>query len=181
MYNAREGFLEVLLSLPTTGITSIGVEATLGVDALDFITFKGNSLIPDVLVTACTETLTYCEGTGCENKKMVNPWNDGSLCRLGTTCGNCDNKATYWYSKAFTACGLELKWSDGAICAKGTTCNACKNSATYWYSKAFTACGSEPKWQDSSICALGMTCNACANGSSYWYGKAITACGLEME
>lgn len=35
--------------------------------------------------------------TGC--------YNDGELCGVGTTCNNCCEQETYWYSLALTACG----------------------------------------------------------------------------
>jgi hypothetical protein len=107
-------------------------------------------------------------------------WPDGTLCGLGTTCGQCLRPATYWFTKALTACGPEPKtWADGTACGVGTTCNACIRPATYWYRYAFTMCGKEPGWQDGTLCALGSTCNACANVATYWAGKAFTACGKE--
>jgi len=110
-------------------------------------------------------------------------WDDGHLCS-GGPAGNCrtdcclnwDNHS-YWYSKAWTACGFEPKWSDGSICALGTTCNACENPATYWWSKAFTACGSEPKLPHGHYCLLGTTCNACEEEATWWWHKSHAACG----
>ena len=163
----------------TGDITSVGIEATIGVDVLDFV--GGKFIIPDVSITACSEELLICQGTGCDSKRITEGWKDGTLCGLGMTCNDCENDATYWWSKALTACGDEPKWSDGAICALGTTCNACRNPSSYWYLKAFTACGSEPKWSDGAVCALGTTCNACRNKATYWWGKAFTACGSEPK
>jgi hypothetical protein len=107
-------------------------------------------------------------------------WPDGTLCGAGTTCNQCLHSATYWFTKAMTACGSEPKtWADGTACGVGTTCNACINTATYWYSKAFTMCGKEPGWPDGTVCALGTTCNACTNGATHWWRNAITSCGSE--
>jgi len=104
-------------------------------------------------------------------------WDVGALCALGTTCNQCQNEATYWWGKAFTACGNEPKtWTDGTRCALGTTCNVCQNSATYWPGLVFTACGSEPCWGEGTTCGSGTTCNTCCSGNSnnncpwYWFG-----------
>lgn len=107
------------------------------------------------------------------------PWEDGKLCGLSSTCWKCRNCATYWYSKAMTACGSEGKWGDGKLCGLGTSCKACLNSPTYWYKKAMTACGAEPKWADGKLCALGTSCNACANKATWWPSKVFTACGSQ--
>ena len=107
-------------------------------------------------------------------------WEAGSVCGIGSTCDECcGNKYTYWYGKAFTACGTEPCWNDGSLCGLGTSCNACCNTSSYWYGKAFTACGKEPCWSDGSTCALGTTCNACCNTAHWWDSKLITACGTE--
>lgn len=173
----REAILEALSYVVPSGLLSVGVAASVGIDALEVV---GEDLIlPSVSVSACDERLTYCNGQGCADKLLVDPWADGTLCGLGTTCSSCKNHATYWYSKALTACGTEPKWEDGTLCGIGTTCNACLRPHTYWYSKGFTACGSEPKWSDGTVCAKGTTCNACAHPATYWWGKAFTACGSE--
>jgi len=87
----------------------------------------------------CCNTARDALGTKCGG----DAWNDGTICGQGTTCNYCKNAATYWSSKAFTACGREPCWADGKICGLGTTCNNCCNKASYWWKKAFTACGSD--------------------------------------
>jgi hypothetical protein len=107
---------------------------------------------------------------------------DGCQQNLGTnwqifaSCTSCKNSATYWYTKAWKACGDEPKWSDGTICALGSTCNACNNTATFWDSKFITACGNEPCWEREKICAAGTTCNHCCNGYSWKLNQFITSC-----
>jgi hypothetical protein len=122
-------------------------------------------------------------------------YRDGKLCINGTPanappnlstqqdsmypqCYDCLNPATYWYKKAWMACGDEPKWGDGTICALGSTCNACKNAATYWGSKAFTACGTEPAcWPKRTLCGIGTTCNNCCSGSYSWkLDQFMTSC-----
>lgn len=173
--------LDMLLSLGNvaTGgkMTSIGVEATIGVDVLDLVGAK--LILPDLSIHACTEKLLICDGSGCESKLMEESWEDGTLCGIGSTCDTCENTATYWHSKGLTACGSEPKWTDGTICALGTTCNSCQNSATYWWGKAFTACGTEPKWIDGTRCLAGTSCNACKNGYEWWDSKVGHHCGKE--
>lgn len=165
------------------GVTSVGIEVGVDVGVLDkvleVVTAGVLIALPGITVTACAQELLYCEGTGCDNKVMLEPWNDGTLCGLGTTCTRCNNKAKYWYSKALTACGNEPKWGDGTICAVGTSCNACQNTATFWPGKFITACGNEPKWNDGTLCALGTTCNQCKNTATYWPSKVSTRCGNE--
>jgi len=106
-------------------------------------------------------------------------WGDQTLCGEGTTCWKCCSSSSYWYSKAFTACGQEPKWEDGKACALGTTCNACQNPATYWWGKAFTACGSEPRWADGTRCLAGTSCRACQNSATWWDSKFGHHCGVE--
>lgn len=101
-------------------------------------------------------------GSGC--------WSDGSLCGLSTTCWNCCEPNSYWYGKAFTACGKEPCWGDGRICGIGTTCNACCNGHSYWYSKAFTACGHDKCWTGIR-CLAGTSCNQCCNGYEWDWGQ----------
>lgn len=165
------------------GATSVGVEAGVDVGVLDqalkVFTGGASTALPGITVGACAQELIHCEGAGCSDKVMLNPWDDGTLCGLGSTCTKCNNPATYWYSKAMTACGDEPKWSDGTLCGVGTSCNACQNSATYWWSKALTACGTEAKWSDGTLCALGTTCNQCENSATYWPAAAATKCGNE--
>jgi len=69
---------------------------------------------------------------------------DGERCWLGITCNNCQNTASFWWSKSFTACGTEPKWQDGKKCSWGITCRACENEATWWSEKRSIACGSQP-------------------------------------
>ena len=164
-------------ALDPSGMLNFGVEFNAGFDALDVLLV--DYFVPHVSVAACDEVLVYCDGEGCDDKLMVNPWADGTLCGLGTTCNNCENAAEYWYSKAMTACGKEPCWNDGTLCGIGTTCNACCNSHEYWYGKAMTACGQESCWNDGTLCGIGTTCNACCNGYEYWESKLMTACGAE--
>ncbi len=101
-------------------------------------------------------------------------WADGTLCGVGTTCSNCYNTSTYWFSKTMTACGIEPRWADGAPCGLGTSCNACNNGfASWWYSKAFTACGVEKCWVGGTLCAAGTSCDRCCSGASWFYGSLI--------
>ena len=103
-------------------------------------------------------------------------WEDGALCGLGTTCDHCANTATYWYSKAMTACGTEARWGDGALCGLGTSCNACDNPATYWPSKVFTACGAEPCWGTGTRCGKWTTEHQCCGGATcpwWWVGGCV--------
>jgi len=71
-----------------------------------------------------------------------NCWANGKLCGLGTTCKNCcAMKATYWLTKAMTACGSEPCWKKGATCGKGTTCKLCCNGhKSKWYWAGFAKC-----------------------------------------
>jgi len=103
-------------------------------------------------------------------------WEDGDLCGLGTTCKVCCDKATWWGTKAMTACGKEPQWKDGARCAMGTTCKRCQNKASYWHSKLFTACGSERCLPKGRKCAKGTSCKRCCNGSKYKWKKAMAFC-----
>ena len=89
-----ESLVSLLGALNGGFVTSVGIEATIGADVLDF---RGAKLIlPDLSIHACSEELLFCEGTGCEGKLMIDSWDDGDLCGLGTTCNYCENKATYW-------------------------------------------------------------------------------------
>jgi len=91
---------------------------------------------------------------------------DGMQCGF-STCKRCKNPKTYWYKKAFTACGSEPKWDDGKICALGTSCNACKNKATWWGKKFFTACGSQPTCLGKNKKCGSVTtgkCSKCCSG-----------------
>lgn len=103
-------------------------------------------------------------------------WGDGKLCGLGTTCKVCCDDASWWGTKAMTACGKEPQWKDGARCAVGTTCKRCKNKATYWTSKMFTACGQERCLPKGRKCAKGTSCKRCCNGSKYKWKKAMAYC-----
>jgi hypothetical protein len=67
-------------------------------------------------------------------------WADGTVCGLGTTCNNCMNEATYWYSKAFTACGTEPCWPSRTICGAGSTCDKCCNGYSWKLDQFFTSC-----------------------------------------
>ena len=89
---------------------------------------------PDESICGVGTTCKYCchtnrnaLGTKCGGKK----WDDGILCGYGTTCDYCKNSATYWYGKAFTACGSEPTWGDGTLCLAGTSCNAYRNSYSW--------------------------------------------------
>ena len=89
-----ESLVSLLGALNGGFATSVGIEATIGADVLDF---RGAKLIlPDLSIHACSEELLFCEGTGCEEKLMIDSWDDGDLRGLGTTCNYCENKATYW-------------------------------------------------------------------------------------
>ena len=168
-----------------SGFLALLVSTTQGVLETKLIHYDYESVTgcwPDYSVCGVGTTCNRCchsnrnaLGTQCGGKK----WDDGTLCGDGTTCEYCNNDFSYWYGKAFTACGSEPKWDDGTLCGVGTTCNACKNSYTYWYGKALTACGSEPKWGDGTRCLAGTSCNACKNSYSWWYGKAGHHCGYE--
>jgi hypothetical protein len=116
--------------------------------------------------TLCVET-SPCDG--CQQ-------NIGANWQIFSSCESCKNTATYWYTKAWKACGEEPKWDDGTICALGTTCNACKNTATFWDTKFITACGDEPCWKKRTICAAGTTCNNCCSGHSWKLDQFITSC-----
>mmetsp|Transcript_6014 Transcript_6014/g.11787 ORF Transcript_6014/g.11787 Transcript_6014/m.11787 type:complete len:1118 (+) Transcript_6014:86-3439(+) len=108
-----------------------------------------------------------------------NKYDDGTLCLLGTSCFGCKNPATYWYGKAFTACGTEARWDDGTVCLAGSSCSQCKNPATFWPDATFTwKCGSMDCWKDGTICLEGTTCNSCCNPSTFWPDRDFTfKCG----
>jgi len=106
-------------------------------------------------------------------------WEDGIPCLLGTSCGNCLNPPSYWYAKAFTACGSEPTYSDGTICLVGTSCNQCQNPHSFWPDRFTWACGDMPCWNDATVCLAGTTCKECCNPSSFWAGKFTWACGNE--
>jgi len=129
----------------------------------------------------CPHVDPKCGSGRSRCKPMNDLWDDGSICGLGTTCNYCKHKATYWYGKAFTACGEEPKWGDGTRCLAGTSCNNCRNSYEWWDSKFGHHCGKEPKWDDGTRCAAGTTCeNNCKNGYyEWWHGIVGHACGKE--
>lgn len=55
---------------------------------------------------------------------------DGTRCLLGTTCNNCYNPATWWWTKFFTACGTQ-----GQCLEAGTACNfegTCSNCCNFF-------------------------------------------------
>ena len=105
-------------------------------------------------------------------------YEDGTRCLLGTSCNKCRNPVTYWYAKAFTACGSEPKYSDGTICLLGTSCNQCENEHSFWPTKFTWACGDMPCFDDGTVCLQGTTCKECCSGeSSFWASKFTFACG----
>ena len=53
---------------------------------------------------------------------------DGTSCWLGSSCNNCVNSATWWYSVGWTACGTEPCLTTGKPCQPWTTCGKCCNS-----------------------------------------------------
>ena len=106
------------------------------------------------------------------------PWEDGTLCGVGTTCKKCKNGSEYWYSKALTACGKQPRLVDGTSCLIGTTCDICQNGYDTRPDLSIR-CGVSPPWADGTLCGVGTTCKKCKNGSEYWYSKALTACGQE--
>lgn len=150
-----------------------------------------NIELPYQDITGCWSDGTVClQGTTCNQccntarQALMTQcggaeWDDGTQCGLGTTCRACRNKATYWYGKAFTACGEEPCWGDGTRCLAGTSCNSCCNGYEWWDGPFGHHCGREPAWEDGTVCAVGTTCNNCKNKATYWYGKAFTACGQE--
>jgi len=104
-----------------------------------------------LIALALAPTMTLSQGHQAplldeSERRRVGTWKDGSVCLLGTTCANCENPATWWWSKGlgFSACGVEPRWQDGVRCLKGTSCNACKNTATWWWNKWSFACGKAP-------------------------------------
>lgn len=58
---------------------------------------------------------------GDDSYKDCKTYEDGTHCFLGSSCNACINPATYWYGKAFTACGTEPKYPDGTRCLLGTS------------------------------------------------------------
>jgi hypothetical protein len=85
---------------------------------------QGGSFTPFVYTEACY-------GVVCPEDE--HGWVDGTLCGLGTTCNNCKNEASYWWSKIMTACGEDTCWGGGTLCAAGTSCNqCCSGSAWSW-------------------------------------------------
>lgn len=170
---ADPGFYAALVS-PTSGVLQVK-NIQFNYQAVTQCWSDNTVCVPGISCGNCCHSARNAVGTKCGGAK----YEDGTLCGLGTTCDNCKNEQTYWWSKAMTACGEEPKWEDGTLCGDGTTCNACKNRATYWWSKVMTACGEEPKWADGTRCLAGSSCNACKNGYSWWDSKVAHFCGQE--
>jgi hypothetical protein len=82
-------------------------------------------------------TITDCYTTENPPRKKIPPipdkWADGTLCGAGTTCRtDCSGGVSnYWWSKAFTACGIEPKKKKGDSCLAGTSCQLCPNGDYY--------------------------------------------------
>jgi hypothetical protein len=104
--------------------------------------------IQDTICSMTDSSPSYCSRaptqapTNAQTKPPVSATElaDGTVCGLGTTCNNCKNKATYWYSKAFTACGEEPCWTSRTICAAGSTCNKCCHGYSWKLDQFFTSC-----------------------------------------
>lgn len=62
-------------------------------------------------------------------------WGDSRLCGVGTTCWKCCNPHTYWWTKAFTACGNQPCISGGKRCLAGTSCRSCCNGSKWVWRK----------------------------------------------
>ena len=83
------------------------------------------------------DTLTDCytEPKPPRKKTIQEPtkWADGTLCGEGTTCRTdcAGGVSSYWWSKAFTACGKEPKKKKGDNCLAGTSCQLCPNGDYY--------------------------------------------------
>ena len=68
---------------------------------------------------------------GAEARRLQG-WADGTSCWLGSSCNNCQNPATWWYSINWTACGTFTCIPDGTFCSI-FTCSKCCAGATYSY------------------------------------------------
>lgn len=110
------------------------------------------------------------------NPKIGTPIQDGELCAVGTTCARCaSGKSEFWYSKGFTACGIEPGWEDGTRCGPGTTCKKCKNGSAAWDDGAHR-CG--PRVAGTSQ-AVGEACSEnrhCIAHSSQKSGEKTGCC-----
>jgi len=102
--------------------------------------------------------------------------NDGEICFPSQSCHQCCNKATYWTSKMFSACGTEPCLKDGTVCLTDLSCRKCcskkpgHNEGHKWYSKGgLTACGVEPCWPSKQPCLphFGGSCDRCCNGNTF--------------
>lgn len=124
------------------GVTSIGVEVSLGVDVLDIpkVAAMLGALPPiSFSVTRCTQKFVQCmdsngvsNSAACSEKPVVYGDPDGKRCLMGTSCKYCNKKATHWWGNSFTSCGTEPCWAKYAFCGWGTTCKMCCNGDEYW-------------------------------------------------
>ncbi|CAB9517444.1 expressed unknown protein [Seminavis robusta] len=106
---------------------------------------------------------------------------DGTVCLIGTTCFDCCNGDSWWWSKGLgsQACGTEPKWGDGQPCVKGISCHMCSSGhSTYWMNPPGSflpaeACGKEPCWPDGKNCVNGISCHQCCskNNMEFKCGK----------
>jgi Trypsin len=106
-----------------------------------------DAFLPWLEAATCSmsDSRSYCPTTAKPSPAPVAPPSgstlpDGTLCGLGTTCDRCTNSATYWYSKAMTACGTEPCWPYRTICGAGTTCNQCCHGYSWKAQDFFTSC-----------------------------------------
>jgi len=101
---------------------------------------------------------------------------DGKICFPSQSCHQCCNKATYWNSKMFSACGTEPCLKDGTVCLTDLSCRKCCSKKPghaeghKWYSKGgLTACGVEPCWPSKQVCLpyFGGSCDRCCKGNTF--------------
>ena len=71
------------------------------------------------------EALTYPSGAAA---RRLQGWADGTSCWLGSSCNNCQNPATWWYSIGWTACGTFTCIPDGVQCSIFTCSKCCVSS-----------------------------------------------------
>jgi len=124
----------------------------------------------DQLGAGSTEPLVNQDQTDVASTESVNAClDDGKVC-FPWQCQNCCNKETHWYSKSFSACGVEPCWEDGTRCAPHLSCHQCCSLTTGpWYSKGgFIACGLEPCWPAQHDCqpGLGNSCDRCCRSNT---------------
>ena len=74
--------------------------------------------------------------------RRLQGWADGTYCWLGSSCNNCQNPATWWYSIGWTACGTFTCIPDGVQCSIFVCSKCCNGPGTASTNGWSNVCGS---------------------------------------